>query len=470
MPGVLGEPSSVDNRARRAVYLTTAATALPLLVVLSPAALAAHGAPPSAGSNARVHLHDAHGVHVDAVKRIGMRQLQATITPTALGRPIGVRIILPRHYQPHPRRRYPTLYLFPGTSGDSTNWSQLGHAQRTTRPYRLITVSSDIGFNDDGGSWFTNWVDRHTPLGKSQWERYDIHQLIPWIDANFATIRNRDGRAVAGLSQGGYGAAELATRDPDLFTMMGSFSGAPEIDRDLDVRVGAAAVIDATMVGLNYVEPDAPFGDHVTDETNWEGHDPARMLGNLRHTALWLATADGAPGKYDDPVTDPAGVVLAGGVESLTHVSTDAFIQHLKAANISYVDYDYGSGTHSWPYWARDLRRFIHPLMHRFAHPPRRAKRVYYKSIQSRWTEYGWHVRLHRNRVAFTTLRTADRHGFRISGVGRAIVRTPATYQPKHGYNVRIGKARETLRADRHGRLRISVPIAETPTKVTIAG
>jgi S-formylglutathione hydrolase FrmB len=425
---------------------------------------------PATGSvpNRRLELHNAHGVHVGRVQRIGKRQVEATITPTALGRPLGVRIILPRGYRPDPDHRYPTLYLFPGTSGHSWDWSRSGGAPKTTSAYRLITVTSDIGFNGDGGSWFSNWVDRHTSLGKSQWERYNVHQLIPWVDANLATIRARHGRAVAGLSQGGYGATELAARHPDLFTEMGSFSGAPEIDRDPDVRVGAAAVIDATMSGLNQVEPNAPFGDHVSDEINWQGHDPAQYVDNLRGIGLWFATADGAPGKYDDPVTNPTGVAGAGAVESLTHVSTDAFISHLKSAHVPYIDYDYGQGTHSWPYWARDLRSFLPTLMHRFAHPVTPRKRFYYKGIQTHWSEFGWRVRLHRQQIAFTTLSHADRHGFHVTGIGRATVTTPRDFTPSHRYHVTIGSQHHSIQASKAGRLRVVVPLGTTADDVAV--
>jgi S-formylglutathione hydrolase FrmB len=459
---------------RRHTRLAAGGTAVALaLAVPAVATTAQHAtAQPAAhdrmAPNSRVDLHGAHGVHVDRVQRVGARQLQATITPTALGRALGVRIVLPRHYDPQSRHRYPTLYLFPGTSGRSWDWSVSGHAPQATRHDRLITVTSDIGFDGDGGSWFSNWVDRKTSYGRAQWETYNVHQLIPWIDANLATIRNRSGRAVAGLSQGGYGATELAARHPDLFTEMGSFSGAPEIDRDPEVRAGAAAIIDATMTGLNRVEPDAPFGDHVTDEINWEGHDPARSIGNLRGIGLWFATADGAPGKYDHPVTDPQTALTAGAIEAMTHASTDTFIEHLNAARIPYRVYDYGSGSHTWPYWARDFKRFLPVLMQRFAHPPATRHHVYYRGIQGRWSEFGWQVRLHRPQVAFTTLSHADHRGFRLSGVGSALVTTPRDYVAHRSYRVTIGSSHRTVRATRNDRLRIDVPLGTSAHQVGV--
>ena len=105
----------------------------------------------SAAANASVALHGSHGIVVKSVKRIGTRQLLATIAPKALEpKSITVRILLPVGYRADAEPRYPVLYLFPGTSGHSYDWMTAGHAPETTKHLRLITVSSDIGFDGDG--------------------------------------------------------------------------------------------------------------------------------------------------------------------------------------------------------------------------------------------------------------------------------------------------------------------------------
>jgi S-formylglutathione hydrolase FrmB len=416
-----------------------------------------------------VPMHSADGITVKSVKVIDARQLSVTIVPKALARPINVRVLLPVDYQPRADDRYPVLYLFPGTSGHSSDWMTVGDAPKTTAPYRLITVSSDIGFNGDGGSWFTDWVDQKTALGPSQWETYDIHELIPWIDANLDTIRSRSGRAVAGLSMGGYGATELAARHPDLFIQQASFSGAPEIDRDLEARVGAEAIIGATMVGLNGVEANAPFGNHISDEINWQGHDPARLISNLRPVRLWFGTGDGLPGKYDDPVTNPTGVIEPGVIESLTHVSTDLFLQHARAVGLSPKVYDYGSGTHTWPYWARDFKKFIPTLMQTFAHPQATPKRTSYLTINPQWSEWGWQVSIKRSEaLAFSRISRADDTGFDLSGEGTATVLTPSLNLPGATYAVTVGNTKQTVVSDQDGRLHLTVPLGAKPSKVAV--
>ncbi|WP_425506606.1 alpha/beta hydrolase-fold protein [Streptomyces rectiverticillatus] len=60
----------------------------------------------------------------------------------------------------------------------------------------------------DGGrrGWYANWLDQKTAAGAQNWENFHINQVIPFIDANLRTVAARQGRAVGGLSMGGFGA------------------------------------------------------------------------------------------------------------------------------------------------------------------------------------------------------------------------------------------------------------------------
>jgi hypothetical protein len=184
---------------------------------------------------------------------------------------------------------------------------------------------------------------------------------------------------------------------------------------------------------------------------------------------LWFATADGLPGKYDDPVTNPAGVAGSGLIESLTHASTDAFLRHVREANVAATVYDYGTGTHTYPYWARDLRRFIKPLMHRFDHPVAPRARITYISIDPRWSQWGWSFSVRRaQRLQFARLINADDNGFILSGSGTAVVTTPKDFRPDHRYIVRVGHRRLSLRSTADGRLPIVVPLGSKMSQVRV--
>ena len=75
---------------------------------------------------------------------------------------------------------------------------------------------------EGGDGWYTDSVS--VPADK--YESYIIQELIPEIDRKFRTIADREQRAIAGLSMGGYGALKFGLKYPDKFAVAGSFSGA----------------------------------------------------------------------------------------------------------------------------------------------------------------------------------------------------------------------------------------------------
>ncbi len=402
---------------------------------------------------------DAAGIHVELVTPLGSRQYNVSMMSTALGRAVDVRILVPEDYAQQ-TTDLPVLYLFHGTSGRASDWVTGGGVVEATAELPLIVVMPDAGFDGNGGGWFTNWVNTTTALGSSQWETFHVDQLIPWVDANLRTVAARDGRAVAGLSQGGFGATTYAARHPDLFASVASFSGAPDIDYNPVVAVGATAVIQGTAVGLNGTEPDAMFGPRATHEINWQGHDPATLVTNLRGMDVWLYTATGAPGPYDPPVPNPAGA----GIEALTHGSTISFVQRAQDQGVPVHLDNYVFGTHAWPYWARDLREYLVPLMQTFVQPPTAPVTVSYQSIDKTWSHWGWTVSLERPALQqFSYLTGAGANGFALQGTGWAAVTTPDFYAPGSAATVTMASASGTTTltatADAGGRLHLSVPL-----------
>jgi S-formylglutathione hydrolase FrmB len=394
-----------------------------------------------------------HGLRVVSVTRINPRLVALAVRTKALPDPADIYILLPPGYASHPRRRYPAFYLLDGTSGRASNWTQLGHTQQVVGDRQLITVMPDITLNGDGGGWCTNWPD-----GAERWETFHIDQLIPWVDSNLRTITSRGERAIAGLSQGGFCSLSYAARHPDLFGVALGYSGAPDIYYDSDARAGAMAIINATEVGLTHVPPDTFFGNPLSDPINWAAHDPATLAENLRWTRMYMYWGNGRPGPYDSP----GGSGEANFIEGAVWRDNIDFQARLNSLGIpAYFD-DYGNGTHSWPYWSRDLRWSIGRIMFDFAHPAPDPSQFTYTSADGTYSVYGWHVLVRRTAREFSTLADAGRHGFELSGSGTASVLTPPVYEPGTRYSVDMfGDATQarrllmTARADR--RLRLAV-------------
>ncbi|MDT4918041.1 MAG: hypothetical protein QOH89_2741 [Pseudonocardiales bacterium] len=396
---------------------------LALLVALT--CLTAVVAAPSATADAPAFT-DADGITVVSSQQVDDRLYSLSVATAALGRAVRLRVLLPDGYAADPARHYPVLYLLHGTSGGADDWLTEGDVRATTGGLPLIVVMPDGGFDNDGGGWWTNWWDTGTALGPSRWETFHIDQLIPWVDANLRTIASRAGRAIAGLSQGGFGAFTYAARHPDLFAAAGSLSGAPDIASNPVIEGGATAVISYTASALDGVEPAAMFGPHGTNEINWKGRNPQTLVTNMRGMGLFLYTASGVPGALDGPKPDLA----ASGIEGITHISTLSFARAARTAGIPFYLDDYRYGTHIWPYWARDLRDLVPRLMQVFAQPSAPTT-VAYKSIDVPWSQWGWTVVNQRaQKRAFSSLTGATAAGFTVSGFGTATVTTPAAYVP----------------------------------------
>jgi S-formylglutathione hydrolase FrmB len=125
---------------------------------------------------------------------------------------------------------FPVLYLLHGLFGSFDNWTTLTGLVNYAAARRLIIVTPEGG---DG--WYT---DSETAADE-KYESYLIKELVPSIDANFRTIKDRAGRAVAGLSMGGYGALKFGIKYPKLFAMTASISGAFDCAERSDDRPGS---------------------------------------------------------------------------------------------------------------------------------------------------------------------------------------------------------------------------------------
>ena len=321
-------------------------------------------APAAAMASSRVSPGSASAINVLSTERVSARVTSYTVSTPSLQMsattPLKVHVILPAGYAENPGRRYPVLYALPGTSNKASVWLTNIHTVQLTAKLPLIVVVPDGTYDADGGGFYTNWVDQGTSRGIANWETFHTQELVKWVDGRYRTVRSRTGRAIVGISQGGFGSMSYAARHPELYGAVGSFSGAVDIYSGAQCQVGAAALISGIMTGLNQVEPFAPFGNPVTDADNWKAHDPGTIVKNLRHTRIDLFTSQGVPGRSD--LTDPAvpGTVA---MEAILHQSNLCFTAAADKAGVSYHFHSYLVGTHAWVYGDRSLQAYLPLLM-----------------------------------------------------------------------------------------------------------
>ena len=272
----------------------------------------------------------ARAITVVRRQRLGPRLEEWTLRTPALSDPTRVRVLLPAGYRSDATRRYPVLYLLHGADSDDTSWTRFGDAERITARAPMIVVMPDGGAQ----GWYTDWYagDR---TAQPRWETYHVGELVPWIDATYRTVAAKRGRAIAGLSMGGYGALSYAARHPDTFAAAASFSGALEIGSEdaWGVRSAQRGTVARAPADL----------DRVAAAVARARRDPHRQraAGPARPPA---ATQPGCPACSLERFLYPANVRLH---------------RRLQALGIRHVWDDYGPGTHDWPYWRRDLRETL---------------------------------------------------------------------------------------------------------------
>jgi hypothetical protein len=146
-----------------------------------------------------------------------------------------------------------------------------------------------------------------------------------------------------------------------------------------------------------------------------------------------------------------------------------SFVQRAQDLGVPVHYEDYTFGTHSWPYWARDLREYIGPMMQTFAHPPAAPATTSYQSIDKSWSQWGWSVTVNRPEAQqFSSLADGRREGFTLQGTGTARVATPPLYRPGSVATVTFANtsgpplAPATAVADASGRLHLTVRLSST--------
>jgi enterochelin esterase-like enzyme len=220
-----------------------------------------------------------------------------------------VTIYTPPGFDATGRTHYPTLYLLHGANADETAWTKLGRvnlildnllAEKKIKP---LIVVMPFGYGVPPG---TEPFDGGFGVIATTFSKDLLGDVIPYVETRFPVYKDRDHRALAGLSMGGAESLTIGLNHLELFSYVAGFSAAmrpADFPRDF-------AALSANP-----------------QETNQQLH------------LLWLGV-----GRQDN---------LFG--------STDSFSKFLDSAQIKHT-YQTSEGAHTWIVWRRYLRDFT-PLL-----------------------------------------------------------------------------------------------------------
>lgn len=225
-------------------------------------------------------------------------------------------LLLPADYETS-KRSYPVLYLLHGLWGSENDWLALTNVAEQVKGLPLIVVMPQA---DD--SWYVNAATRR----EAKYEDYVFGDLVQEIESSYRAEKDRDGRFVAGLSMGGYGALKEGLKQPQLFAVVGAFS---------------ATANAARRVRLDVKTPAIAFG--AADSATRRENDVMLLIGRAETKSLpYIFVMTG----FNDPVA----------LEDSRAV--------LNVAQLMRVQYEYHElpGSHEWPFWQKSLDAFLRVL------------------------------------------------------------------------------------------------------------
>jgi S-formylglutathione hydrolase FrmB len=258
----------------------------------------------------------------------------------SVGRKMKYNIVLPTKYE-QSNDRYPVLYLLHGFSSNYTAWARMG-VPDYARAYDLIVVMPDAG-----NSWYVNWAKSEEGQ-KNKWEDAIIKDLIGHVDATYRTIAKREGRAINGLSMGGFGGLMLGLKHADMFCSVGSHSGAIAYARAVGERIKAGK--DAPKKG----KPPSTTPDPKIGIDGFSSQADRTPKGQIFTSVEECAACD------------PFDLVLKTPRDKLPHIYLDCGTEDgLIKANIEFAKllldnklpftFAQSPGGHNAPYWTREV-------------------------------------------------------------------------------------------------------------------
>lgn len=134
-------------------------------------------------------------------------------------------------------KRYPVFYLLHGMGGDEEAWIALGRtsqildnliAQGKAKPMIVVMTNGNAAQEAAPGESSLGFVVPSMQQPKTMEGSFEtaFPDVVKFVDSNYRTINSKQGRAIAGLSMGGYHALHISKQYPDMFNYVGLFSAA----------------------------------------------------------------------------------------------------------------------------------------------------------------------------------------------------------------------------------------------------
>lgn len=244
------------------------------------------------------------------------------VKSTFAGQPVSYCALLPPSYDvaASSSKIFPVLYMLHGLGQDSESlindgiWNLVEDLQskKSIGEFVIITPNGDRSFYINSKS------------GRVKYEDFFIREFLPAMEHKFRISQSRSGRAISGISMGGYGALRFAFKYPQLFSSVSAHSAA--LMERLPKQSAAA--------GLgNFIGP--AFGVPL-DVDYWKANSPFVFARTIQASGLKIY--------FDCGDRDDYG--FENGAESLNKLLTSRNIPH---------EFHIYPGGHDWVYFSQHL-------------------------------------------------------------------------------------------------------------------
>jgi diacylglycerol O-acyltransferase / trehalose O-mycolyltransferase len=282
---------------------------------------------------------------VVAEEQVAPRQVDLTISSPALDSEAKVRLLTPDGWENRRRgQRWPVIYLLHGCCGDYTSWTSQTDVASIPALRDVLVVMPEAGNTGFYSDWWNDGAG-----GPPAWETFHLWEVRRILERDYGAGHRR---VVAGLSMGGFGALSYAARHPGMFRATAAYSGVVDT-----VHTRGATDLVLQIAGRYVPDPLALWGDPDDQARIWAAHNPVDLARRLRHLPVYLSCGNGQAGPFDPPDT-------TNDLEALLESENLLLAERLRQVGARHVvTHFYGPGTHSWPYWERELHNSLPTLL-----------------------------------------------------------------------------------------------------------
>jgi putative tributyrin esterase len=241
------------------------------------------------------------------------------IPSVAMNKTYKAAVVVPNSYVKS-KLNYPVLYLLHGAYGHFNDWLSKTPDKNLVRnladQYNVIIVMPE-------GETFSFYLD--SPVNKgSQFETYLTKEVIQKIDQTYRTVADKKGRVISGLSMGGHGALYLSTKHPELYSAVGSMSGA--------VDMGSMITPESKEKITKLMEP--VFGPEGVPQEVYAANAVLNMVDKMK--------------------TNKLAAIIDCGVDDFLIESNRELHRRLVYSKVAH-EYTERPGAHTWEYWENAL-------------------------------------------------------------------------------------------------------------------